>query len=114
MFFRARWSFQISLLEENISGGIRKHEVDSSTKLFVAMLVLRVYARLLLLPFFYLLFRRTQVAVPPISIFRLPSIELCDGVTMELFAVISYVPTQLALIFLLLCFRVIELLRVMA
>ena len=107
---------------------IRKHEVDSSTKLFVAMLVLRVYARLLLLPFFHLLSRRTQVVEPPSLLLiatielcaevttelLLPSIELCAGVTMELFAVSFYVVTQPALIFLLLCFGFIEFSRIMA
>ena len=78
------------------------------------MLVLRVYARLLLLPFFYLLYRRTQVVAPPIIFFRLPSFELFAGVTMELFVVICYVVLQLALIVLLLCFSVLEFVRVMA
>ena len=113
-FLRARWSLLISLFEEHISRGIGKHEIDSATKLPVAVLVFRVYARLLLLPFFHTLLSRTQVFAPRISIFGLPSIELCQSVTMERLAVTSNSPTQLAFIFFVLCFRVIELLRVMA
>ena len=93
---------------------IGKREVDSSTKLLVAVLVLRVYAHLLLPPFFHTMLSRTQVVEPPISTFVLPSIELCDGVAMERCAVLFNVPTQLALISLVLCCRGMEVVRVMA
>ena len=94
--------------------GVGEQEVHPSTKLLVAGLVVRVYARLLLPPFFNAPLSRTQAAAPPITDCQVPSIKLGAGVTMEFVVVESNVPTQLTLMCLILCFSAPAFLREVA
>ena len=75
---RARWCFLHSFLEERVSRRLGEHELDSSTKLSVALLGFRVYVRLLLLPFCQTLLDRTQVFAARISIFCCGADTLCS------------------------------------